>query len=310
MFKSLSVLDNLTLNFSPGGLLFMNITLAFVMFGIALNLKPGDFKRIIQNPKSPLSGIISQFILLPALTLLLILILNPTPAVAFGMILVAACPGGNISNFMSSLAKVNIALSISLTAFATISAIVLTPLNFAFWGGLYIKSSPLLVPITIDAFEMLKTILILLGIPIIAGIIFASKFPIITKKILKPFKIFSICAFLLFIVFAFSANFDYFIKYIPLIFIIVLLHNLLALGTGYGFSSLMKLPAIDRRTISIETGIQNSGLALILIFNPKIFPPELHLGGMAFIAAWWGIWHLISGLLLSFYWSKKPLIYK
>ena len=182
MFKSLSVLDNITLNFSTGGLLFMNITLAFVMFGIALNLKTDDFKRIIQNPKNVISGIISQFILLPGLTLLLILILNPPPAVAFGMILVAACPGGNISNFMSSLAKVNIALSISLTGFSTISAIVLTPLNFAFWGGLYIKSSPLLVPITIDAFEMLKTVLILLGIPILAGIIFARKFPTITKK--------------------------------------------------------------------------------------------------------------------------------
>lgn len=307
MFKSLDVLDNLVLNFSPGGLLFMNITLAFVMFGIALDLKIGDFKRILIHPKSAITGIISQFILLPGITFLLALLLKPTPAVAFGMILVAACPGGNISNFISSLAKVNTALSISLTAFATIFAIVLTPFNFAFWGKLYINSSPLLRPIEIDPLQMLQTVFILLGLPLIAGIIFARKFPQATKKIIKPFRIFSICAFLAFIAFAFSANLDYFIKYIPLIFLLVLLHNSFALATGFGASTIMKLSRLDRRTISIETGIQNSGLALILIFNPKIFPPDLHMGGMAFIAAWWGIWHLISGLIIASVWRKIPV---
>jgi len=307
MFKSLDVLDNLVLNFSAGGLTFMNITLAFVMFGIALDLKLEDFKRILHNPKSAITGIISQFILLPGFTLLLVLVIKPTPAIAFGMILVAACPGGNISNFISSLSKVNTALSISLTAFATLLAIVLTPFNFAFWGKLYINSSPLLRPIEIDPVQMLKTVFILLGLPLVAGILFARKFPGATKKIIKPFRIFSIFVFLAFIAFAFSANLDYFIKYIPLIFVLVLIHNSLALGTGFGASTIMKLPRIDRRTISIETGIQNSGLALILIFNPKIFPPDLHMGGMAFIAAWWGIWHLISGLLIATVWRKIPV---
>ncbi len=109
-----------------------------------------------------------------------------------------------------------------------------------------------------------------------------------------------------FIAVAFSSNVEYFIKYIPPIFLIVLIHNIVALTTGFSFASLFKLPAVDKRSITIETGIQNSGLALILIFNPKIFPPELELGGMAFIAAWWGIWHIISGLIISGIWSRKP----
>jgi len=307
MFYDLSVLDSIRLNFSPSGLLIMNITLAIIMFGIALDLKLEQFKKVLYRPKSLIVGIISQFILLPGLTFILVKLINPTPAIALGMILVAACPGGNISNFMSHMAKANTALSISLTAFATIGALFLTPVNFAFWGGLYLKSSPLLRQLEIDPWQMFQTVFILLGIPLILGIWFSRKFPKITKKIVKPFRIFGIVAFLGFIAAAFSSNVDHFVKYIPPIFLIVLIHNIVALVTGFSFASLWKLPRSDRRSITIETGIQNSGLGLILIFNPKIFPPELELGGMAFIAAWWGIWHIISGLTIAGLWSRKTL---
>lgn len=285
----------------------MNITLAIIMFGIALDLKLEQFKKVLFKPKSLIVGVISQFVLLPALTFVLVKLINPTPAIALGMILVAACPGGNISNFMSHMSKANTALSISLTAFATMGALFLTPLNFAFWGGLYLKSSPLLRQLQIDPWQMFQTVFILLGIPLILGIWFSRKFPKITKKIVKPFRIFGIIAFLGFIAAAFSSNIDYFLKYIGPIFVIVLIHNFVALTTGFSFASLFRLPRADRRSLTIETGIQNSGLGLILIFNPKIFPPELELGGMAFIAAWWGIWHIISGLTIAGIWSRKTL---
>ncbi len=307
MFNDLSVLDSIRLNFSPSGLTIMNITLAIIMFGIALDLKLEQFKKVVYKPKSLIVGIVSQFILLPGITFLLVKLINPTPAIALGMILVAACPGGNISNFMSHMAKANTALSISLTAFATMGALFLTPLNFALWGGLYVKSSPLLREISIDPVQMFQTVFILLGIPLILGIWFSKKFPKITKKIVKPFRIFGLIAFLGFIAAALSSNIEYFIKYIPPIFVIVLIHNIVALTTGFTFASIWRLPRVDRRSITIETGIQNSGLGLILIFNPKIFPPELELGGMAFIAAWWGIWHIISGLTIASIWSRKPL---
>lgn len=300
----LQVLDGVRLNFSPGGLLFMNITLAFIMFGVALEIKPASFRDVFLRPKSALVGITSQFLLLPAFTFLLIMMIRPTPSVALGMILVSACPGGNISNFMSHLAKGNTELSISLTAFATISAIFFTPLNFSFWGSLYVGASGLIVPITIDPYQMFQTVFILLGIPLILGLLFAWKFPLFTKKIVKPFKIFSILAFLGFIAAAFSSNFGFFLKYIHLIFLLVLVHNALALFLGFSMATLFRVPRRDRRSLSIETGIQNSGLALVLIFNPKLFDG---LGGMAFIAAWWGIWHIISGLITAWLWSRKPL---
>lgn len=323
MREALEALDSLHLNFSKEGLFTLNLTLAFIMFGVALEIKPDHFRKILLNPKSTVIGFVSQFFFLPALTFILILLFSSviTPTIALGMILVASCPGGNISNFISSLAKGNIALSVSLTAIATISAIILTPLNFAIWGKLYImaynvKETHLLQPITIDPFEMFKTVFILLGIPLILGMLFNHKFPKLTEKIVKPLKNLSILLFMAIVVIMFTKNYEHFINHIFYIFIIVLIHNFIALSTGFSVASLFKRSSFDRRSITIETGIQNSGLALVLLFNPDIFPETitingiarpLEIGGMAFIAAWWGIWHILAGLSVAFFWARIPI---
>jgi len=302
MKESLEVLDSIHLNFNQEGLFFLNITIAFIMFGVALGLKLENFKKILLNPKPVAIGVVSQFVLMPALTFLLVLVINPTPSIALGMILVAACPGGNISNFISSISRGNVELSVSLTGIADLSAIVMTPVNFAFWAGLYSSNSELLLPIEIDFYEMMKVMLLLLAIPVTIGMFFSYKFPKLTLKIIKPIKIISIIIFFGYIVGALSLNFQYFLKYIHLILLIVFLHNALAFATGFFFAKLFRLPEKDVKTISIETGIQNSGLGLVLIFNPNLFNG---LGGMAFIAAWWGIWHIIAGLSLSYFWGYK-----
>jgi BASS family bile acid:Na+ symporter len=307
MFKNLEILDSIRLNFSPTGLVIMNLTLAFIMFGIALDLNYKQFRLVFQQPRSLVTGLLSQFILLPAVTFVLVKIINPSPAVALGMILVASCPGGMVSNFISSLARVNVALSVSMTAASTLLAIILTPVNFALWGSLYVRTSPLLRPLEIEPLRMFLTVLILMGIPIALGLLFTRYFPQTAKKILKPIRIFSFLAFIAFIVMAFANNFDHFLNFVPPVFVIVLIHNALGFLTGWSFGRIMKRPLADIRAIAIETGIQNSGLGLILIFNPKIFPPNLDLGGMAFIAAWWGIWHILAGLILAGWWSHRPV---
>lgn len=307
MYEQLLNLDNIRLNFSAGGMRIINIVLALVMFGVALGINPSEFKTVFVRPKSAIIGLISQWILLPAMTFLLILIFRNqiTPMVAMGMILVASCPGGNISNFMSSLSKANTELSISLTAITTSAATLVTPFNFAFWGGLYTRflsryADAALQPLHIDVWQTLETVFILLGIPLVLGMLFVRFFPKIAEKMKKPFQYFSLLFFIAMVVLSFSNNFDLFLDYIFYIFIIVLIHNALALGIGYAAGSAFKLPVKDRRTLTIEVGIQNSGLGLVLLFNPKIFPPELALGGMLFITAWWGVWHIISGLSVSF----------
>lgn len=310
MYEDLLLLDNIRLNFSQTSLHIMNITIGFIMFGVALEIKWEQFRDVIKNPRKVFVGMFAQYFVLPAVTFLAVWMLgsNITPAVAFGMLLVASCPGGNVSNFISSVAKANVALSVSLTATATVVAIVMTPLNFAFWGKLYSTTSPLLRPIVIDPLDMFRTVIILLGIPVVAGIIFSQKLPKITEKIKKPIKTLSMVIFIAFVLMAFKNNYNYFIMYAKWITIIVFIHNGLALLSGYLTAGAFRLNQIDRRTISIETGIQNSGLGLVLLFNPKIFPPELNMGGMAFIAAWWGIWHIISGLSLASFWGwAKPL---
>ncbi len=311
MYEALLQLDPIKINFSASGMHAINIILSFIMFGVALGIKPAEFKTLIKQPKSLIFGLISQVIALPLVTFIVIIALNNyiTPTVAMGMILVASCPGGNISNFMSSLSKANTELSVGLTATTTLLATITTPFNSAFWGGLYVNfiskhAKHMLQPLEIDNGQMFETVFILLGVPLVIGIFFSHYFPKITEKLKKPIQMVSIVFFIAMVVLAFANNFDLFLKYIFYIFIIVLVHNFLALATGFSIGSIFKLPNADRRTLTIETGIQNSGLGLVLLFNPKIFPPELALGGMLFITAWWGIWHIISGLSLSLYWNK------
>ena len=192
MNSSLEVLDHVRLNFSPAGLLFLNIALAFVMFGVALNIRVEHFTDLLKNPKSAIIGFVSQTFVLPALTFLLVILINPAPTIALGMIMVAACPGGNISNFISSMAKGNVALAVSLTAISTMAAIFFTPFNFAFWGNHYIQfynahgAAGLVRPLEIDTYQMFQTVFILLGIPVVSGLIVNNRFPGFTEKIKNP----------------------------------------------------------------------------------------------------------------------------
>ncbi len=313
MFESLKLLDNMRLNFSPESLFVLNITIAFIMFGVALQIKAEHFKRLFRNPRSTIIGFVSQFVLLPAVTCAIAILLRKyiTPTIGLGMILVASCPGGNISNFISSLAKGNVALSVSLTAIATLSAIILTPLNFKIWGEIFLhfmsKINPDLFPeLKIDPVSMFATVFIILGIPLLAGMFVNAKFPVTTGKIVRPIKTLSILIFAGMVVSAFASNYTHFVNHIKYIFIIVLLHNGLALLTGFSFASLLGTGSYDRRSITIETGIQNSALALVLLLVTGIFP-EKGIGGMAFVAAWWGIWHILSGLGIASLWSLKPV---
>ena len=314
MFEALQAMDTAELNFSEGGLLILNIAIAVIMFGVALEIKLEHFKDLIKKPKPIIVGVISQFIILPFLTTILALAFwnNITVGVAMGMILVAACPGGNVSNFISTLAKGNSALSVSLTAISTMLALIMTPFNFYFWGKIYADigpwtDNPLLQQLSIDPFDMFRTVIILLGIPIVLGMLANHYLPKITQLIKTPIRLFSLVFFMGMVVMMFANNYDHFINHIAWILIIVFIHNALAISSGYGFASIFKLNIQNRRTIAIETGIQNSGLGLVLLFNPKIFPQDLPLGGMMIVVAWWGIWHIISGLTIAGIWRRRPV---
>ena len=300
-------LDAIDVNMNKTGMDIINIVLAFVMFGVALGIKPSSFLDIVRKPKSMIVGIICQIILLPALTFLLTITFKIwiSPMIALGMLLVAACPGGNISNFITSFSKGNTELSVSLTAFNTAACIFTTPLNFSFWGKMYLNFAEkrMIIPeLDIPFWDIFKTIVILLGVPLLLGCLCSQYLPKVTKALQKPMQYLSIGFFIAMVVLTFGNNVDAFMKCIRYIFFIVLVHNLLALGTGFFTGTVFKVHYKDRRTITIETGIQNSGLGLVLLFNPAIFDPAIwaNNGGMVVITAWWGVWHIISGLALAY----------
>ena len=315
MKEQLEGLSDLTINFGEGGMMIVNIILAFVMFGVALGIKTSTFKEVFKKPKSVIVGVLMQWVGLPLVTFLVALALNQwiTPMIALGMILVACCPGGNISNFISSLSKGNVELSVSMTAITTALAPIVTPFNFWFWGNLYahIVSVKQNIPeLSIPFLPMLYQILLLLGVPIVLGLLFARRHPNATKKITKPAQVLSILLFVGMVVVSFSQNWQIFIDNIIYVFFIVLIHNACALATGYFGGRLAKLPIKDCRSMTVEIGIQNSGLGLVLLFNPIIFPPEIwhqHYGGMLLVTAWWGIWHIVSGLTVAYMFRRKPI---
>lgn len=293
-------IDSIQVNFNQEQLFILNICLAFLMFGVALDLRLDNFRDVFSRPKAPLTGLTSQLILLPLLTIALIYLFSPPTSLALGMILVASCPGGNVSNFAVHLAKANAALSVILTSITTLGAILITPLYFTFLAPLIADKADLPAAIVVNPLDMVTTIVQLILVPLLIGMFINYRFPSFSQMIKRPVRWLSLLIFFGFVVFAVHGNWDNIVRYLYMVFFLVLIHNALALLMGYQFARLRRLPRHDARAISLETGIQNSGLGLILIFN--FFGG---LGGMAMIAAWWGVWHLISAFALATLWSAR-----
>ncbi len=293
-------LDKVQINFDSNGLWVLNIALAVVMFGVALGVTLDDFKQLFKQPKLVLIGILCQFILLPFVTFLLVILIKPQPSIALGMFMVAACPGGNISNFMTHLAKGNTALSVSLTAFATFLAMFMMPFNFHFYSELYQPTNQILKTVELNSFELMKLVILILGVPLMFGMLIRYKKEALAVKLSNLLKPLSIVVFAAIVIIAFSKNIDVFNAYIHHVLVIGITHNIIAISLGFLVAKMFGLSLMNQKTLAIETGIQNSGLGLLLIFS--FFNG---LGGMAILAAFWGIWHIVSGLLLAFFWSRK-----
>ncbi len=294
--------DEIRLNFNPASLVVLNIVLAFLMFGIALDTRVSDFRRVLKMPGAMAVGIAAQFLVLPAVTFALTLLLQTAPSISLGMILVACCPPGNVSNILTHRANGNVALSVSMTAVSNALSIVLMPLNFAFWGALHPTAAPLLRQIALDPVEVGGTIVAIIGLPFALGILCAEKLPRLTQRIRKPARILSFLCLILFILGAIAGNWRYFLDYVGLVLVAVALHDALAFATGWLCARASGLADYDRRAVAIEVGIRNAGLGLVLIFG--FFGG---LGGMAVVAGVWGFWDIIAGLALASWWARRPV---
>ena len=293
-------IDELQLAFDETGLRILNGTLALLMFGVALDLTVEDFIRLAKDPRAPLVGLLCQFVLLPALTFPLALWVAPTPSMALGMMLVAACPGGNVSNVITQLAGGRVTVSVGMTAVSTLAAVMTTPFNLSFWAAMHPSTAALLNDVALDPIDVAKNVAAVLAVPCVLGMAAARWAPKVAERLRRPMRLLSIVFFGVVVAGAFAANLEPFLIAIGSVALPVALLNAVALALGWTVARFAGLPESDRRAVSIEVGIQNSGLGLLLIFN--FFAG---LGGMAAVAAWWGIWHIIAGLALAAVWTYR-----
>lgn len=287
--------------FDPAQLVVLNVVMAAMMYGVSLTLRPADFVAVLRRPTAPFAGLAAQFILLPATTALAAWALRLDPELALGMLLVASCPGGSFSNLMTWRARGDVALSVSMTAVSSVAATLMTPLNFTFWGWANPVTRAYLTEITIAPGGILAVVVLVLAVPLVLGMLTGRHFPRFAMQSDRPLRRLSLLVLLAFVGIAFVANLDLFVRRFHTFFWLVVAQNLLALGLGMAAARLLRVGEAARRAVTLEVGIQNSGLGLVIIFT---FFPEA--GGMMLITAFWGVWHLVSGLVLSGWWGRRP----
>lgn len=292
--------DSIKIAFDEGSMTVLRIAIGSILFGIALDTRVEDFRQAARRPGTIAIGVAAQFLLLPAITFLLTLALDVRGSVALGMILVACCPPGNVSNIVTHQSRGDVALSVSMTAVSNLLAIFLMPLNFALWGGIHPTGGPMMRAITLDPVDMLIEVGLVIGLPFVLGLTLANRFPQVSAK---ASKIIGPAAFLLLgglIAVALANNFSLFVGYIGIVVLAVFLHDALALGLGYGIAKATRLPERSARAMTFEVGVRNSGLGLLLVFS--YFSG---LGGMALVAAWWGIWDIVAALAVARWWRRR-----
>lgn len=293
-------IDAVLIQIDSTGQLALGVVLALIMFGVALDLRFSDFTAVLRRPLAPLTGLVAQTLLLPAMTWGMTMILQPQPSVALGMIIVGACPGGNLSNLITHMGRGNTALSVSMTALSSVVAIVATPLNILFWASLNPATAALLRQVNIEAGPFLAQTILILGLPMLLGMSLAHWAPALASRLRRPFQILSWLVLIVFIGATTVANGRYLLTFLADIMPMVILHNAAALALGWLAAKAIRMNIPDTRAVTIEIGMQNSGLGLALILNQ--FDA---LGGAALIAAGWGIWHIVSGWALATFWKRS-----
>lgn len=264
---------------------WVNTLLGIVMFGMGLTLKPVDFKIVFSRPKDIIVGCLSQFTIMPLLAWGLSKAFNLPTELAIGVILVGTCPGGTSSNVMTYLSKGDVPLSVGMTAVSTILAPLLTPLlTYVFAGQ----------SVDVNIAAMFVSIIKVVLVPIVLGFIINHFFGKFTQAIVRILPLISTTAIVMIVAAVVSVNASKIMTCGVLIIVVVILHNLLGYAVGYGVGSVLHLSQSKRRAISIEVGMQNSGLATSLAATHFAMYPLATIPGAVF-----SVWHNISGAILA-----------
>jgi BASS family bile acid:Na+ symporter len=273
------------------------LTLFSMMFAVALGLSGSGFRALAANRKAYIAGVIAQLVALPLLTLGLCYALSPPPSVALGMIVVACCPGGVSSNLVALFARANLELSVALTATSSLVAALLTPFSILLWSSLYAPAATLIESIGIDIVSFLVQTTLLLALPIALGMAVRAKAPEAALRWqgrIAAVSGLSLLGLILYGGFLYRAEFA--LLGVGIIGLVVM-HNGLAFALGWALAKLASADRAAMRTVTIETGIQNTGLALVILVNQFV-----GLGGAVAVVGVWGTWHVFGGGLIALAW--------
>jgi BASS family bile acid:Na+ symporter len=302
----IGTLDSLRIVLEPVGQAGVAMALMLVMFSVALGLRVDDFSFLRDKPALFLGGVLAQVVVLPFVTFLLILALRPPASVALGMIVVACCPGGAVSNLLTYLSRGNVAASVALTATSSLLAAILTPTSILVWSHAYEPTADLLDSLDVSPVLFLAQTAFLLAVPLVLGMLLAAKAPDVAARIRKRTTLLGVSVLVGVIIYGIVYFFPVLWPALPILGTIVVVHNAVAFATGALAGMILSRRSPTRRALTFEIGIQNSGLALVILLS------QLQgLGGAAAIAAVWGVWHLVAGgTLATLFWfadrNAKP----
>ena len=262
--------------------------LGLIMFSMGLTLEVSDFKRVIKEPKLIFIGVALQYVAMPLIALIIAKTLNLPDLLTTGLILLGACPGGTASNVICFLARANVALSVSLTAMSTLLAVILTPLLTL----LYVDKS-----IDVPVLNMMKNLFLIVVLPVFSGVLINTYFHRRLNNIKSYLPLISVISIIFIIGVIVAKNQSQLFDLGLLLFCAIALHNLFGLIVGYSIPKLLGYDEMTCKTLSIEVGMQNSGLAVVLA--NQYFSVVAALPGALF-----SIWHNVTGSVLAAYWSK------
>ena len=277
--------------FAAVGTWVINPMLGLIMFGMGLTLNPNDFRIVFSRPKDVLTGCLAQFTVMPLLAWILTKIFSLPPDLALGVILVGCCPGGTASNVITYLAKGDLALSVGMTATSTVLAPLLTPLLTWMMAGTFVD---------VDAVGMLMSIVYVVIAPILAGFLIQHYMPELTRRMVAYLPAFSSVMIATLVAIIIGHNASKLLTGGLIVVVVVMLHNLCGLALGYWIGLLLRLTHPKRSAISIEVGMQNSGLASSLANIHFAAFPMATIPGAIF-----SVWHNISGALVAKVYSMK-----
>lgn len=264
--------------------------LGVVMFGMGVTLSPRHFSAVLRRPKVVVTGAALQFLLMPLIAWLVGIALALPAELLVGLVMVGACPGGTASNVICYLARGDVALSITMTAVSTVASVIMTPaLTWLYVGQV--------VPVPVG--KMLLDILLIVILPVVLGVMVNTYWRRFAARVGDVFPLISVAAIVFIIAIIVALNAQNLAGIAHAAVAGVILHNLLGLATGYGFATLLGFTPVERRTLAIEVGMQNSGLGVALAL--KYFSAAAALPGAVF-----SIWHNLSGAALAGYWARRP----